>query len=85
MKDPVAWIETIDPDDATGALARQYQDAIRRAGRVYNVVAVQGLNPPVMAASLGLYQAVMLGPSSLSRAEREMVAVVVSRANDCFY
>jgi AhpD family alkylhydroperoxidase len=27
----------------------------------------------------------MHGPSPLSRAQREMLAVVVSRANDCHY
>jgi uncharacterized peroxidase-related enzyme len=85
VKKDIAWIETVDPDDATGDLARQYEAAVKRAGRVYNVVAVQGLNPSVMEASLALYQHLMQGPSSLSRAEREMVAVVVSRANDCFY
>lgn len=33
---------------------------------------------------MGLYQEVMLGESALSRAEREMVAVVVSAANRCY-
>ncbi len=32
-----------------------------------------------------LYTATMHAPSGLSRAEREMLATVVSRANDCFY
>ena len=27
----------------------------------------------------------MRGPSGLSRVEREMIAVVVSKANDCYY
>jgi alkylhydroperoxidase family enzyme len=32
-----------------------------------------------------LYRTSMYGPSPLSRAEREAIAVVVSAANDCFY
>ena len=31
------------------------------------------------------YGAVMFGASPLSRVQREMLAVVTSRANDCFY
>ncbi len=34
---------------------------------------------------MGLYRAVMFGPSELSRTERELLAVVVSNANDCHY
>jgi len=32
-----------------------------------------------------LYRATMFGPSRLSRADREMLATVVSWANRCFY
>jgi alkylhydroperoxidase family enzyme len=32
-----------------------------------------------------LYKAIMFGPSSLSRQERELVATVVSATNECFY
>jgi hypothetical protein len=32
-----------------------------------------------------LYRAIMFGPSELSRTERELLAVVVSCANDCHY
>jgi uncharacterized peroxidase-related enzyme len=39
----------------------------------------------VLRDSIRLYQTVMFGPSPLTRAQREMLAVVVSRANDCEY
>ena len=81
----MAYIETIGPGDADGELKRLYDEAIRRAGRVYGILRLQSLNPPVLAASLELYKAVMFGPSPLSRAEREAIAVTVSRSNDCFY
>jgi alkylhydroperoxidase family enzyme len=32
-----------------------------------------------------LYKAIMFGPSELARAERELLAVVVSAANRCHY
>jgi alkylhydroperoxidase family enzyme len=43
------------------------------------------LRPGVLEPSMELYRAIMFGPSELSRAERELLAVVVSRANDCHY
>jgi alkylhydroperoxidase family enzyme len=78
-------IRTIGPDEATGQLKRHYDAAVKRAGRVYNVVQIQSLNPGVLAASIGLYHKLMLGPASLSRTTREMLATVVSRELDCFY
>ena len=34
---------------------------------------------------MDLYRAIMFGESALTRAERELLAVVVSCANDCHY
>ena len=81
----MAFIETTPPDDAQGALASLYDAAVQRAGRVYKILQVQSPNPAALRASMGLYTAVMMGESPLSRVEREAIAVVVSRANDCFY
>jgi alkylhydroperoxidase family enzyme len=82
----MAWIHTIGPDDRpTGLLGRIYGEALRRAGRVWNIVRLMSLRPRQLEASLGLYQAVMFGESGLSRAERELIATVVSRVNECFY
>ncbi len=80
------WIKTIPPDEAEGELRRLYDEAVERAGRVFNVVRLQGLRPAVLEASIELYRRLMLSPESpLSRARREMIAVAVSRANDCHY
>jgi uncharacterized peroxidase-related enzyme len=81
----MAWIETVPPERAEGALKRLYEEAVERAGRVYNVIRLQSLRPGVLRASVQLYSQIMKGESGLSRAEREMIAVVVSRANGCFY
>ncbi len=78
-------IAIVDPEDAEGLLHREYDKATRRAGRVYNVVAIQSLNPTVMSASLGLYGALMLAPGPLTREVREMLATVTSRELGCFY
>lgn len=81
----MAYIRIIDEDEAAGPLAREYEAAVRRAGKVFNVVKIQSLNPRALQRSTELYATLMHGPSPLSRAEREMLAVVVSRLNDCFY
>jgi alkylhydroperoxidase family enzyme len=39
----------------------------------------------VLDAAMELYVASMRAPAPLSRAQREMLAVVVSRANGCHY
>lgn len=81
----MAWIKTISDEEAQGPLKQLFDAALRRAGRVFNIVRVQSLNPPVLKAGIGLYQAVMFGPSELSRALRELLAVVVSKTNGCHY
>jgi len=58
---------------------------VGRAGKVFNILKAQSLNPSALRASMDLYLAVMHGPAGLSRVEREMLATVVSWANHCFY
>lgn len=72
--------------EATGALARAYEAAVRRAGRVFQIVKTMSLAPRVQAASMALYREVMFDThGGLSRADAEMLAVVTSRVNDCHY
>jgi len=82
----MARIKTVSNDNATGALREEYEAAIRRAGHVFHIVRLQSLRPRVLRASLRLYQELMFSADSgLSRAEREMIATAVSRANGCHY
>lgn len=82
----MAWIEIPATDQASGLLRRIYDDAVKRAGRVFNIISIQSRRPKVLHASTRLYQEVMLSPESdLSRIQREMLATVVSRVNHCHY
>ena len=81
----MAHIHTVAPQDADGPLAEIYADAVQRAGRVFNILRIQSLNPAALDASMRMYLALMRGPSPLPRLEREAIAVTVSRINDCFY
>jgi alkylhydroperoxidase family enzyme len=80
-----AYIDTVEPEDATGLLARLYKAASKRSDKVYHVLQISSLNPDVLRAWIQLYRAVMFGPSPLSRADRELIAVSVSWANGCHY
>jgi uncharacterized peroxidase-related enzyme len=79
------WIEVISLEKARGALRREYDAALKRAGRIWNVVSIMSQNPRIMKASMDLYSGVMYCQSPLSRSQREMLAVVVSSANHCVY
>ena len=81
----MTWIRTVPVAEATGRLEKSYAAAQKRAGRVYGIVRAMSLAPPVLDAAMGLYQRVMFAPEGLERYQREMIAVVVSRANDCHY
>lgn len=78
-------IALIDPEDATGLLGEEYAAAVARAGKVFNIVRAMSPNPRALRASMELYRTLMFGPSPLSRQERELLATVVSRKNDCHY
>lgn len=85
------WIRVIGLAEATGLLKQQYEAALARAGRIWNIVAIMSQNPPALKASMTFYSALMHGPSPLSRAQHELlvqparsaIAVVVSQANGC--
>lgn len=81
----MAHLRLIEVDEATGRLRQEYDAAIGRAGKVFNIVKAMSLRPGVLSRSLELYKGIMFGPSGLSRQERELLATVVSRTNGCHY
>lgn len=81
----MSWIKVIAPQDADTELADQYERIGRLSGGVANILTVQSLNPASLRTHYDLYRTLMFGPSQLSRAQREMVAVVVSTTNQCHY
>jgi uncharacterized peroxidase-related enzyme len=79
------YIKQVEDDEAEGAAKRELDKAYKRAGRVWNIVRIMTPNPEVMRTSMDMYIALMYGESPLSRAQREMLATVVSKVNDCHY
>jgi hypothetical protein len=80
------WIRWLLNEEATGLLKKEYDVAIKRAGRVFNIFRIMSLRPSAMQASMQLYASLMQRSSEmLGRPDREMIAVVVSQTNHCPY
>ncbi|MBZ0298432.1 MAG: carboxymuconolactone decarboxylase family protein [Anaerolineae bacterium] len=79
------YIKQVSDKEATGAVKRELDKAYKRAGRVWNIVRIMTPNAEAMRTSMSFYIALMYGESPLSRAQREMLAVVVSQTNHCRY
>ncbi len=69
-------------DDDTKRYFEVCQDKL---GLVPNVLRTFSANREKLRAFSAYYNTLMLAPSGLTKLEREMVAVVVSSANRCFY
>ncbi len=81
----MAFIQQINPDDATGELQNIYETCKRRAGYIANILKLQSLDAAVLRESIGFYIQLMKSPNALCASHREMLATVVSHANDCYY
>lgn len=82
----MAFIKMIKESLAEGKLAKYY----RRVGAkgddsLDNILKIHSLSPESLMGHWELYRAVMFKDSSLTRTQREMIAVVVSNINVCEY
>ena len=78
-------LRLIDVQEAAGPLRREYDAALARAGKIFNIVKAMSLRPAVLHASMDLYREIMFGESGLSRRERELLATVASAEQSCHY
>lgn len=81
----MARIQIKSYNEATGRLKEIYDDLIGKRGKLAGVHRIQSLRPESIVYHMDLYMEIMFSRSRLSRAEREMMAVVVSAANRCEY
>ena len=81
----MAYIDIIEIEDAEGIVKQEYDKGNRRAGRVFNILKIMSRSPLALKESMRMYLAIMYGESELSRAQREMLATVVSQVNHCYY
>ena len=81
----MAWIKMIEEDQATGQLKTYYKKYGNPSEGVDNILKIHSLNPESLRHHYDLYKHLVAGPSGLSRMQREMIAVVVSKLNACHY
>ncbi len=81
----MAFIPYVSNEAATGLLSRLYENYGGEGGELDNILRIHSLNPRSLKDHVELYSHLMRGRSPLSRVQREMIAVAVSAANDCFY
>ena len=81
----MAYIPYVPYEQAKGVLAESYARYGGPEMAVDNIIRIHSLNPLSMEHHVQLYAHLMRGPSDLTRIQREMIALTVSAANDCYY
>jgi len=82
----MAWINMISEDDADRELRALYERMIDPvSGRVDHILTIHSLHPRGLEGHHSVYSAVMRSTRALRKAEREMIALVVSTINRCHY
>jgi alkylhydroperoxidase family enzyme len=82
----MAWIEVEGDEGAEGELAELYAGMVDPdSGRVDAIMQIHSLHPGGLRAHDLLYRESMRSTPTLRKVERELIALVVSRINDCHY
>ena len=79
------FIDVIQPEQAKGELKEIYEQLKQQRGKIAEVHKIQSLNPESITRHMDLYMSLLFGKSPLKRYQREMIAVVVTAANNCEY
>jgi uncharacterized peroxidase-related enzyme len=75
----------LDAAELTPAMAAYFDKCLEKIGFVPNVLIAYSHSMPKLEAFAAFYNDLMLAPSGLTKLEREMIAVVVSAENRCWY
>jgi uncharacterized peroxidase-related enzyme len=83
----LSWIRSVEPAEAPPEVRPIYEAAQARSsrGEIAALWRTLGLDPVGLDAAFRHYRALMDDPTPLSRAQAEMIAVVVSATNGCGY
>ncbi|MFG1300669.1 peroxidase-related enzyme [Xanthobacter sp. V3C-3] len=75
----------LPPAELDAANRAYFDKCLEKIGFVPNVLQAYAFDVPKLSAFAAMYNDLMLAPSGLSKLEREMIAVVVSSVNRCYY
>jgi uncharacterized peroxidase-related enzyme len=81
----ITWLRVPDEGELPPDVLDLWAPSLERLGFVPNVLRAYALRPRHLLLWTAWFDEVMKGDSGLTKAEREMIAVVVSVANDCAY
>jgi len=85
-KKPIVALDMPKSEEALSEKQQKYLDICdEKLGFIPNVLQAYAWHSTKFDGFTGLYNDLMLGDSGLSKLEREMIAVVVSSANNCYY
>ncbi len=83
--DHISVLGVPDPATLDDDLKVIWAKCVEKLGFVPNVFSTYSKKPQRLRHFMAMYNDIMLAPSGLSKLEREMIAVVVSSANRCYY
>lgn len=81
----VIALELDSEGELTDRQKAYFDKCVEKLGMVPNVLKAYAFSPAKLDAFTAMYNDLMLGDSGLTKLEREMIAVVVSSVNRCFY
>ena len=81
--EPICWLEL--PDKVPDEVRKLWALPLEKLGFVPNVLRAYSVRPRHLLLWNALYDELMRGDSGLTKAQREMIAVVVSTTNRCHY
>lgn len=71
--------------DLNDSMQAYFDKCMEKLGFIPNVLKAYAFDMKKLEAFVAMYNDLMLGPSGLSKLEREMIAVAVSSQNRCYY
>jgi uncharacterized peroxidase-related enzyme len=83
--DHVVKIDLPDPEKLDDDIKGYFDKCLEKLGMIPNVLRAFSFNQDKFRTFTKFYNQLMLGDSPLSKLEREMIAVVVSSCNRCYY
>ncbi len=84
-KEQLTWLRVPSEDDVPPEVKELWALPLEKLGFVPNVLRVYALRPRHLELWWAFYDELMRGESGLTKAQREMIGVVVSTTNRCHY
>jgi uncharacterized peroxidase-related enzyme len=81
----LCWLDVPGENDVPAAVKELWAKPLEKLGFVPNVLRVYAIRPRHLELWNAFYDELMRGESGLTKAQREMIAVVVSTTNRCHY